>query len=453
MDYEQLFDFAASKPSFSSYYNQENGRLSVFQIFSFEITNECLASLKEMIADMFKSEYEIHFYVDDKELTLKNTELLDENIGEYLEFRIRHNLADLIYSLIFNSVSEFEKFVEECIMPLNISNINEVKEKIKITIRGSEIFDAGNSILFCNEDCTDTFFKILPATFKTEETFQSKNCLAIPNLLPDFMLVNNSENLLKGFFECVAEKIITDNEFMINIGDIDSIIIHSGIELSIDQLKAIFLVTNFVFQDNKNYLEKLWILRKKLFDCVMEGYKIQDLPWGKIIYSTKNNYHLLVNRKLDDFFDKKLRVEKALNEVANDISSEINKSIEDISKELLTIIGALLASFALKINMDQQTLFIGAALLYCIFLYIIYSIRGFDYKSEMMKKRIEDLKENFEDIYKSEEKYYEDISEKRIKPILNALINTERIRKIFLLLMLSILVILLLLLVGSNSAS
>lgn len=449
MDYKQLFDFAASRPSFSSYYNQDNGRLSVFQIFSFEIKKEDLTSIKEMLA----SDYEIHFYVDDKKLTVKNKELLDENIGEYLEFRIRHNLADLNYSLIFNNVFEFERFVEECVIPINISDINEVKRKIRISIRENDIFDTGNSILFCNEDCTDTFFKISPAAFETEEIFQSKNCLVIPNLLPDFMLVKNSESLLKGFFECVAERIITENEFMINIGDIDSIIIHSGIELSIDQLNDIFLVTNFIFQDNKNYLEKLWILRKKLFDCVIEGYKIRDLPWRKIAYSTKNNYHLLVNRKLDDFFDKKLKIEKALNEVANDISSEINKSIEEISKELLTIIGALLASFALKINMDQQTLFIGAALLYCIFLYIIYSVRGFDYKSEMMKKRIDDLKEDFEDIYMSEEKYFEEISKKSIQPIMNTLINTEKIRKAFFLLMLSILVIFLLLLVGTNSVS
>ncbi|MGG5329291.1 hypothetical protein [Enterococcus sp. AZ163] len=444
MKYEELFDYVASKPNFTSYYNEGDENLQLFQIVSFEIVEDDLDVIKNIVQEIIDSDSQISFYVDDIEMTIKNIELLEENIGEYLEFRVRHDLTDLDYSLIFANVKEFKCFVDECISPLTISRIRKIKNKIGITIKKDTTTNAIGSKLFCDGQRANEYFIGEPSALINEEEFQFNHCLAVPGLLPEFLLADNSRDLLMAFFECISEKEISENEFMLSIGDINSIVIEEDCKLSPNQLRDIFSITNYIFQDSKSYLEKLWILRKKLFDCILEGYSILEIPWKRILLSVKNTYHLLVNERVTDFFDKKEKYDKAITDLVNSISIEINKNIEETIKELLTIVGTILASFALKIDMNQQAFFVSAALLYCVFLYIIYSIRGFNHASEVLEDRIKDLKQNFEKMFLLEESF-EEVYDKRISQTLESLRSIEEIRKIFLLLIMFILVLILML--------
>ncbi|MCI1136563.1 hypothetical protein MOP89_14655 [Enterococcus gallinarum] len=259
-----------------------------------------------------------------------------------------------------------------------------------------------------------------------------KKALSIPNLLPEYVTSdsNLSRKIFINFLDAISEKKISENEFLLQIGDINSIVVEKEFCLSSDEINKVYSISSYIFQDNYNFLEKLWILRRKIGDSLLEGYEIQFIPWEKILKSVKNNYYFLVHDTIDKYIAKREEMERSVIDISQELNKIISSIIDDLKKEILTFLATIIASFALKIDFNQQLLFIGAAWSYSLILLITNFLKGFHFHSKLIEQRISNLKENLGEIYNREKKSIDETIVQRTDMLLNKLKKFETLNKI-----------------------
>ncbi|MDT6384979.1 hypothetical protein NNM17_01410, partial [Enterococcus faecium] len=78
------------------------------------------------------------------------------------------------------------------------------------------------------------------------------------------------------------------------------------------------------------------------------------------------------------------RQQKAISE---EITKDINNKIEEISKQVLTILATIISSFILKIDDEQRLWILGLAILYSGVLLAMNKIKGFYFSSRNIESR------------------------------------------------------------------
>lgn len=431
MSYESAFTFASKQPNFSCYFNQGKNVLTANQIISFFITEQNIDDIVRLVTSCIANYTDMFFYIDDMELNATNLHLIRENIDEYFEIRVEHSLVQQKYPIFLVDNNSFEELISTSIVLLEIKNLVNIKNKIILSFLNSEDFKLEDSILFTTiRDIPSSRIAWAPAML--DDYFSEKKALSIPNLLPEYVTSdsNLSRKIFINFLDAISEKKISENEFLLQIGDINSIVVEKEFCLSSDEINKVYSISSYIFQDNYNFLEKLWILRRKIGDSLLEGYEIQFIPWEKILKSVKNNYYFLVHDTIDKYIAKREEMERSVIDISQELNKIISSIIDDLKKEILTFLATIIASFALKIDFNQQLLFIGAAWSYSLILLITNFLKGFHFHSKLIEQRISNLKENLGEIYNREKKSIDETIVQRTDMLLNKLKKFETLNKI-----------------------
>ncbi|GBD83581.1 hypothetical protein TEHD86_2303 [Tetragenococcus halophilus subsp. halophilus] len=323
MSYQNIISFASKQPSFKCYFNNGRSLLTSNQIVSFCIVEDKIEKIIQLVKDSLYNDQSITCYVDDIEVNLNNLELIKKNKDEDIGFTIEHSLAMQKYPITFINDADFKEFISSTIVPIKIKELIKLTNKVVISFLDSESFKKKESMLFVESDkVPGPYVKWPSAIF--EKYFSEKNSLSVPYLLPEYLFSYFSRKIFLSFLDTISEKKIDKDEFLIQIGDINSIIVPSEFFLKSNEVKRVYSITEYIFQDSHNFLERLWILRQKLTDCLLEGYDAHNVPWERVLQTVKNNYYFFVHDTINKYIEQTTKLENSTVVIAQDLTKNIS---------------------------------------------------------------------------------------------------------------------------------
>lgn len=422
IDYINIFEFSVSQPEFSTRINLDKKNFLVNQIFSFELSEKNFVDLKDIIRNTSSSKVTI--YIGEIDITDSSFKLDKTCINDDVEIRIEHNLTNIDYPLFICNENDLYDFLKTCIIPLEIKDINRINNTLLVNVVGEE---PSKKIQLRTDLCA----------FLHDNGYSNKKASVIPNVLPREYWQRFSKNILEAFFTCISERVLSRNEFLIKIGNVAPEIIPEDVNLTTEEIDYIYSIVKFIFGDANRYEDKLQILRKVMTNFSNKK-NIMEFSWKNIFQVVKDNYSLFIDKKIDTFFVTEQKLYEQFRIIFEDISKDINSKIDEVSKQVLTILATVISTFILKIGDEQRLLFLGAATLYSGVLLAINGIKGFHFSSNSIEQRKEKIKDSLKIVISIEQLQKIDSES---KPALKKLILVEKFQKIFLILTFSLLVL------------
>lgn len=271
-----------------------------------------------------------------------------------------------------------------------------------------------------------------------DKNYVDKKAIILPEILPNEYLEKFSKNILISFIDIISERKFDKNEYLIKVGNISTLLIPENIVFSKDNVEMIYFIVKFIFDDTNRYEDKLQILRKVLTNYLNQNKDVENINWNTILQTLKDNYSLFIDNKIDAFIEIEQELYNQQKIISEDITKDINNKIEELSKQLLTILATIITSFILKIDDGQNLWVLGLAILYSCTLLIMNVIKGFHFSSQNIKHRKEKIKESLSRVVGIEKLEKFDLDS---NAILKKLWLLEEIQKFFLVLMVIALVV------------
>lgn len=140
--------------------------------------------------------------------------------------------------------------------------------------------------------------------------------------------------------------------------------------LSADSIVASYNLYSFIY--SSQIQDKISISRNMMsVNIHQESSMIEVLNYLPDVYkSVQNSFNIYMGKKLEDFLDKKLELEKHARETAKDISEEISNSISLITRNLLAFIGSSLVGFVSYTTKGNVEILWLTTIAYIIFVFI-----------------------------------------------------------------------------------
>ncbi|MFD5854067.1 hypothetical protein ACFWGC_28565 [Cytobacillus pseudoceanisediminis] len=189
-------------------------------------------------------------------------------------------------------------------------------------------------------------------------------------------------------------------------------------DLNPNALEHTFNLISFIYSGQTQ--DKLTITRNSVSVNVHQTDNINKMLSyiPDIFNSVQNSFNLYMGKKLEEFLDKKLELEKHARETAKEISDEISNSINLISRNLIAFIGTSLVGFLGYITRGNIFLLWTAAAAYSVFVVISTSL--FAIYSKNKKDHVVDVYEHYSKINHyvdkdSKEKFNKEIVRSREK--------------------------------------
>lgn len=420
IDYQDIFEFSVSQSGFSTRINLDEKNYLLNQMLSFEISGSNYSFVKDFISNKPSN---VKIYIGEVDTSRDSFKLDKSYLDDDLDILIKHKLINIDYPLLIKNKDNFYKFLETCIIPLKIKDIEKINNTLKISIVDEESIE------------TVQLRPSLTALVRNS-TLSDRNALIIPSILPSEYRDSFSTNIVSSFFDIISERKLGKDEYLIKLGNVNSVVLSNDISFSKEQINSMYLISEFIFDDANRFEDKLHILRKVMTNYFIKNSTVESIEWNEIFQILKDNYSLFIDKKIDTFFETEQKLNEQLKKISEDIERDIDLKIDELSKQTLAILATIISSFALKINDDQRVLFLGLAILYCSILLIINTIKGFHFSSERIKKTKVRIKESLERV----------VGDERIKEIddenkeaFEKLYSIESFQKIFLQLVLVVL--------------
>ena len=96
---------------------------------------------------------------------------------------------------------------------------------------------------------------------------------------------------------------------------------------------------------------------------------------------------MFIDNKIDAFIEMEQQLYRQQKAISEEITKDINNKIEEISKQVLTILATIISSFILKIDDEQRLWILGLAILYSGVLLAMNKIKGFYFSSRNIESR------------------------------------------------------------------
>lgn len=420
IDYKKIFYFSVSQPDFSTRINFDRNQYLVNQIFSFELSELNFEFLKSIIDNI---PHIATIYVGEINTNNSNFRLDTTCINDDVEICFKHSLVDIDYPILICNEDNLYDFLRSCITPLRIEDIYAINNTLLISINGETSL---KEFRLSSDLCA----------FFSDSRYLSKEALVIPDVLPNEYWRQFSNNILEAFFDSVSERVLAPKEFLIKIGNVASVTIPEDISFTKEDIEYIYSIVKFIFGDANRYEDKLQILRKVMTNYFSKNY-IENISWKNIFQVLKDNYSLFIDKKIDTFLETEQKLYEQLKKIYEDIIKDIEIKIDELSKQILTILATVISSFVLKINDEQRLLFLGAAILYSGVLLVMNGIKGFHFSSKIIEKRKEKLQESLVIVISTEQ--LEEIGSLS-KPALRKLYLIETFQKLFLIIVFCVLI-------------
>lgn len=421
IDYVSIFEFALSQSDFSTRINLDKKKLSVNQILTFELVDDNFDFVKELIANIPSN---MAVYVGSIDAAHDSFKLDDSCLYEEIEIRIEHNLVKIDYPLLINNEKDFFEFLKKCILPLEIVDIETINNTIRIVI--SEEIEKKIQLK-----------AHLPVLYN-DNRYTDKKAIVVPGTLPDEYLESFSKNILISFFDVISERKLNEHEYLIRVGNISSLIIPEEIFFSKKEIEAIYFIVEFIFDDINRYEDKLQILRKVLTNYFSKNSNLENISWNNISQVVKDNYSLFIDNKIDAFIEMEQQLYRQQKAISEEITKDINNKIEEISKQILTILATLISSFILKIDDEQRLWILGLAILYSGVLLVMNKIKGFYFSFHNIESRKNKVRESLSRVVGPKKLEEFDMEN---NDVLKKLHLIERVQKYFLILIVMVLIV------------
>lgn len=377
--YNTIFPLLRNQINFSTRINFDSDALSVIQIFNFDFSRDSFDIIRQ-ISENYPDNCSV--YISNLNIQHPNFKLDNTLLDEDVEVSFTHSLKKISYPLLLNSLNDFYTFIENCIIPLNIENISNIQNSINIEfltdIPPKKINLKTNNLSVLTNDTQ--YLKV--------------DAILLPNILPTENYEYFSNDILLAFFNCISERTLDKGEYLVKFGNASPLSIPKNISQSKQQITSIYSIIKNIFEDTYRYEDKLHILRKIITNNLSNNIDIEKSDWQSIYQSLLDHYSLFIDKKIDTFFELDLKFHEQTKKILFDISKEISNKIDDLTKQLLTLLGTIISTFILKITDPQKLIFLGFALFYCIVQLYLHRIQGFHFSSNNIKQNIEYISES-----------------------------------------------------------
>lgn len=377
--YNTIFPLLKNQINFSTRINFDLDALSVIQIFNFNISKDSFDIIRKVKENPVNncSVYISNLNIRQMDFKLDNS-LLDEDV----EISFNHSLKNISYPLLLNSLDDFYTFIKDCIIPLNIENISNIQNSINIK------FSTGTPPKKINLK-TDNL-----SVLTNDTQYLTVGAILLPNILPAEDYEHFSNDILLAFLNCISERTLDRGEYLIKFGNASPLFISKNISQTEQQITSIYSIIKNIFEDTYRYEDKLHILRKIITNYLSNNTNVEKIDWHSIYQSLLDHYSLFIDKKIDTFFELDLKFHEQTKKIFEDISKEISNKIDDLTKQLLTLLGTIISTFILKTTDPQKLIFLGFALFYCVVQLYLLIIKGVHFSSNTIKQNIEYVSES-----------------------------------------------------------
>ncbi|GET19268.1 hypothetical protein [Ligilactobacillus agilis] len=425
---KDLIKFASKQPNFVTHYNYgDSSDLEIFQIIDFSINERNWCPTMKLVTNFLKNVSSVRFYIDDSPIE-KECPNLEDYIDDTLNIKIIYSLKSSVIETL--NYQYFKEVISLICKNLTIGKLKEIDYKIQV-----ELLDSSNLKLESIEsELITTKTEKIPyinRVFTSDNEYNNYKCWVIPRILPKDLIEEYTKEIIREFFRVISEKTISENEFLLKLDDIRTIEIEEKLKVSKEQIIQIYETVDYVFGD-RDYVQKLIILRHKLSQIFLEGYNLSSIPWWRVLQATRDNYFYYMNNSIEKYEEKIQSLKTETDNIIVDIASEITDVTGEIQKTIITFISIIITTFILKKNTDTDTyvILIGAIIYIGISIYLEF-LSSTKNLEEIMEKRIENLKKDVQDYYLSDSKktILSDIDNQTKDPLnnLSKLINFKRI--------------------------
>lgn len=394
-------------------------------------------------------EYNTNDFSHDK-LYSYNLESLYEELGDALSILVHEDesrwcyckesieylqdfLKDRMYvcgkynvEIYINKNRLIDKFInhDHVVFFMEVNNFyNWIKKKDILELEKDVFVFSINTIIIYNDDIhfDNGYIRILNYSFYKEDInfdkskilknikFRNEHCNWQDStrwLTPDFIYFDCDDkkyiDLQNYFYECTIKLLIpfiasaTYNDgnniaIVINGHKKIKFFLNRDIKFTSDSVKYLFDTYKWIYDDNYNS-DKMYILRNLitvyLCDECSKDYLSMIIDHARDIYDTTiKNFDIYLKENVEKYFVERNNLKKLIHDTSNQISDEISSITNNITKSFLSAIGIVLISFITYINKGSKNIFLGAIVLYIVFIVanLIFSIIYYPHKIKIIK--------------------------------------------------------------------
>ncbi|MBT2644336.1 hypothetical protein J7I80_19000 [Bacillus sp. ISL-41] len=276
------------------------------------------------------------------------------------------------------------------------------------------ISDRDQIKVFCSQDINLTIHEEILLQRDLHCNWINPTIVLVPEMLwfkktySELITFQDGENKIVGtmcnvyiklFLSFVSNYTTNDNIKIIGYRTLDFKLDHDIIgnpRINSDALQSTFNLYSFIYGGQTQ--DKLAMTR----NAVSYNVQVNDDIYKLISYipvifnSVQNSFNLYMGKKLEEFLDKKLELEKHARETAKEISEEISNSINLITRNLLALIGTAFVGFLGYLSRGNLYILWAAAIAYIVF--VIISTALFALYSKNKKDHVVNVYEHYSKI-------------------------------------------------------
>lgn len=322
--------------------------------------------------------------------------------------------------LYIYDVEVFMKFSKIFFNNIKIANLHKISKKARVLFLTETNLNFENSIF--SED--DIFNKelFIPEILLYDDYFSSIKILALPNIVPEYLINELSENIVHSQLELLSNHFINDKKYII-YSEKNISFESNDIKISIELIKDLEAMIRFIFEDERHYYDKLEIFRNIFSNTWLTFKKVDKYFSKELMDNVKNQYSLFVSDSLDKFIkDKQIITDKYITFLQN-ISEQTKRNTEEIQRQILTLIGIIISTFFIT-GMERGIEIILTPLLGLLYLGISYILKeknGWHEDSNFFENEMVFMNDTYGKIYKFDTTYTDKLSKKYIDPAIKKL--------------------------------
>lgn len=253
----------------------------------------------------------------------------------------------------------------------------------------------------------------IPDILYSKAEFKQAKICALPSTISRYNYDCCKEASLVNFLSLVSERKISEEEFIISFQK-NAILKVENVNLNLKFFDVLGEIFFFIFEDSKTYYEKLVIFRNVFSDSINRQEKLQTDRLKIIIKEIQSNYNLFIEDKLKKYISDKQKLTEDFTKLIRNILNSSKTISNNISQQLLILIGTILTTFILKNVNTRSAIFatLSAGLIYLVFLLFTNYYRGWNIESNTIAKEYEQIKEMYGVLYEVENSYLKKLEKK-----------------------------------------
>ncbi|WP_205272620.1 hypothetical protein [Lactococcus taiwanensis] len=317
----------------------------------------------------------IEIRVDDILISTNNV----ENTGydeENVKITLTYPLKDVVELYLLED-KNLNETIYDIVKDLNIEDVIQLNCKIDISLHGSPI----HRVLNLNTDWS---------SFNDDAEYLGKKAIILPNMLPEQLRKDFLNDIFTAIIDLFSERKIADG-YLIKLGNTKVVHLSEENFITENDIKNLYLIVEYIFNDKYRYNDKIHILRRILTDTLFD-IVIEEVSWSKILQTLKENYSLFIDDKLAEYIRLRNSLISQVIELKQKISKSIDDKVDDASKQLLVIVATVISSFVVKVGGKNQLILIGSAILYVLLILFFNKLKGIHASSNTFKDGREDIK-------------------------------------------------------------